>query len=579
MAAIQILQHVNRSIAEHVARARSRMAGRGVLRLLAILVTGLLAAGLFAAALTAQAQAVARNGELVADGAWCWFQDPRAVHFVGARDRTYIGYVTSAGDVDVVSQDAGTALLIHTTLHPRLQADDHAAPGLVILPDRRIGVFYSPHTGSAMYYRISLHSEDITGFGPELTVSTNTGSLVGYTYANPIYLPAEHRLYLFFRGGNSLPAMTWTTDYLHWAKSVTVVVPNHTPAFTRPYVKYATNGLDTIGIAFTDGHPDELSNAGRPNSVYEMKLKGGVLRTPDGAPVTVPDTTIVSGAAAPHTGPAHTDWLRANPASGGLVYQDRGTAPAWLEATAFDPQASPVIVYSTYQNDANGQYRYAKWNGTSWADAPIVGAGGTISPDDPQYSGGADIARTDVGTVYLSRETSTGSKDWEIERWHTATAGASWSHTAITQASPVKNIRPVAPWGPPGEISVLWMSGRYTDWAAGYSTQLREWTTGRAPTTARISASAHSIRVGSTVQISGRIVQGYLGSPVLYALVELIGHTAGQPDRLLQRANANSVGLVTFTRRPSASMRFIVRMAATSTWGGSTSPSIVVVVS
>ncbi len=36
-----------------------------------------------------------RNGELVADGAWCWFQDPRAVHYVGLHNRTYIGYVTS----------------------------------------------------------------------------------------------------------------------------------------------------------------------------------------------------------------------------------------------------------------------------------------------------------------------------------------------------------------------------------------------------------------------------------------------------------------------------------------------------
>lgn len=31
-----------------------------------------------------------RDHELVADGAWCWFQDPRAVHYVGTRDRTYI---------------------------------------------------------------------------------------------------------------------------------------------------------------------------------------------------------------------------------------------------------------------------------------------------------------------------------------------------------------------------------------------------------------------------------------------------------------------------------------------------------
>src|SRR2546423_1257958 len=76
-----------------------------------------------------------RNGELVADGAWCWFQDPRAVHYVGEHDRTYIGYVTAAGDIDVISQDNGTAALTHTVLHVALDADDHAAPCLEALPD------------------------------------------------------------------------------------------------------------------------------------------------------------------------------------------------------------------------------------------------------------------------------------------------------------------------------------------------------------------------------------------------------------------------------------------------------------
>src|SRR5664279_6201457 len=91
-----------------------------------------------------------RNGELVADGAWCWFQDPRAVHHVGIYNRTYIGYVTSVGDIDVVSQDAGTAALAHSTLHVALQADDHDAPGLVALPDGRIAVFYSRHAGTQL---------------------------------------------------------------------------------------------------------------------------------------------------------------------------------------------------------------------------------------------------------------------------------------------------------------------------------------------------------------------------------------------------------------------------------------------
>src|SRR5437870_2023691 len=107
---------------------------RALARRFAVAVVAGLLGGMFLAAPTG-AETVTRNGELVADGAWCWFQDPRAVHYVGAHDRTYIGYVTSTGDIDVVSQDAGTARLTHTTLHAGLQVDDHAAPGLAVLPD------------------------------------------------------------------------------------------------------------------------------------------------------------------------------------------------------------------------------------------------------------------------------------------------------------------------------------------------------------------------------------------------------------------------------------------------------------
>ena len=538
------------------------------------------------AALAAGAQIAApRNGELVADGAWCWFQDPRAIHFVGAHDRTYIGYVTSSGDVDIVSQDAHTALLVHTTLHSHFQADDHAAPGLVVLPDRRIAVFYSQHTGTKMLYRVSLRGEDITAFGPEHTVPTNTRTGGLYTYGNPIYLAAEQRLYLFFRGGDDRPAMTWTKDYLHWSTAVDLLIPDHLPGLPTPYVKYATNGIDTIRFAFTDGHPAHVAT----NSVYSMSYQAGILSAPDGTPLTVLDPSAdMSGralvAGVPHTGPMHTDWLRpttSNPAgNGGLVYDgSAATGGAWIESIALAANGAPAIVYSTYANLANAKYRYANWNDAKWTISYIADAGGTISPTDPQYSGGADIDHNDTATVYLSRETRPGSKDWEIERLHTANGGSSWgAPTFVTRYSTVKNIRPVSPWGPPGEIAVIWMSGTYNDWAAGYSTQLREWTTGLAPTTARISESAHDIKAGATVQIGGRIVQGYLGSPVPRPIIELIGHTTGQPDRLLQRAQASQFGLAIFTRRPSESMRFVIRMRATSTWGGSTSLSIVVVV-
>jgi hypothetical protein len=539
----------------------------GAATVLALTVAGAVVAG------SASAAAITRNGELVADGAWCWFQDPRAVHFVGERNRTYIGYVTSTGDIDVLSQDAGTATLTHATLHAGLQADDHAAPGLAVLHDRRIAVFYSRHSGNQMLYRISSRAEDITAFGPERAVPTNVPSGGLYTYGNPIYLSAEHRLYLFFRGGDNRPVMTWTSDYVHWSRAVDLVVPDHTPAGARPYVKYATNGLDTIDITFTDGHPREVAR----NSVYAMIYKGGILRTPDNTPVTVLNASAVTDHTlrVPHTGAVHTDWLRPTT---GLAYNDPGGAPAWVQSMALAPGAAPVIVYATYQNLADAQYYYTRWNGTGWTTSHIVNAGGTIYSAEVQYSGGADIDHNDPNIVYLSRETTPGSKRWQVEDWRTADNGAGFTRSAVITPSPtLKNVRPVTPWGPPGEIQVLWMSGTYNGFGPGrYHTQLRELTTGRAPTTARISASATAINPGQTVRIGGRIVQGYRGTPVGHAVIELLGHTAGKPDQLLARHAADGAGLTYFTPRPPQTMRFTVRTLATSAYGGSVSPSVVV---
>ena len=151
----------------------------------------LLAALVHMSSPAAAAVPAVHDGEVVANGAWSWFQDPAQCITLGAHDGTYIGYVSSTGDIDVVSQDAGTATLVQTTLHAHFDADDHAAPGLVVLPDGRIAVFYSAHPGLQCWYRISTRPEDITEFGPEQIVPTNLPVGGWYTYANPIYLSAE----------------------------------------------------------------------------------------------------------------------------------------------------------------------------------------------------------------------------------------------------------------------------------------------------------------------------------------------------------------------------------------------------
>jgi hypothetical protein len=392
--------------------------------------------------------------DLTDDGAWCWFQDPRAVHHVGQRDRTYVGYVTSTGDVAVLAVDHAGAIA-RTTLHPGYERDDHASPALLVLPDGRIAAFYSGHSGRAMNYRVSERPEDISRFGPELSIGVNTAPDGVYTYANPFYLSAESRVYLFFRSGTYKPGFTYSDDGLRtWAPAqVAIESPSR-----RPYVKYASNGADSVYLAFTEGHPNEFGD----NSIYCAKFSQGRFTDAAGADL----------------GAAPIDTASLTKIYDGSSAGGRG----WVHSIALDAQGRPSIVFAAFprRNDPgysgeDHRYHYAAFTGGEWVEREFAPAGRSMATTDhePEYTGGATQDPHDPGTVYLSRETGAG---WNIERWHTDDFGATFDEPTLLTTdgdeADHKNIRPVVPWGAPGGPSVLWMQGRYDHWRDGYRTRL-----------------------------------------------------------------------------------------------------------
>ena len=160
-------------------------------------------------------------------------------------------------------------------LKARLQVDDHDNPSILVRPDGRLMVFWSTHAGPTMWYRRTLHPEDITSWEPERAFPTNTPGSLGYTYPNPMQLSAEaNRIYLFWRGGNFNPSMSTSRDGKTWSPARTVIFN----AGQRPYVKYASNGGDTIAMAFTEGHPRNVRT-----SIYYAAYRAGALRRADGS--------------------------------------------------------------------------------------------------------------------------------------------------------------------------------------------------------------------------------------------------------------------------------------------------------
>lgn len=490
------------------------------------------------------------------------------MHYVGAKDRTYVGYVTSAGDVEVVSVDNGTGELNHAVLHPQYQADDHAAPGIVITPNGYVVVFYSQHSGSAMNYRVSSRPEDITSFAPEQTLPTGSGGY-GVTYANPIYLSAEHRTYFFFRGRDFKPNVTSTTDFVHWTPVQTVVFPDKAGATARPYAKYATNGIDTILMAFDDGHPRDVPT----NSVYTLLLRNGVFSTVDGKPLAVIDKAAATSAV--HALPVHTNEVPP-------VYDGSGSSGrAWVHSTALDADGHPVVAFATFPAsdvpaDRDHRYRYARFDGTSWTVTEFADAGGSIDTTglEPDYSGGMDLVRNDPSTLYASRQIGSA---WHVERWHTPDGGHTFDAPVdLTAGSSVKNVRPVVPWGPDGDVQVLWMSGTYNFWSKGYNTGLQMQTTGRSPSTARVSTTATAAAPGQSFTVASRRVAGWNGVPVPGTQAELWASVGTAAPTLRATKAADGAGLVQFPLTQTNATRYEIRWPATSQWSATVAPAVTV---
>jgi hypothetical protein len=390
---------------------------------------------------------------LAPNAAWSWFGDPRAVRYQGVRSCTYAGWVTAEGDVVVAQFDHDTGEITSSVVAEQLQRDDHAAPTLLVRPDGRIMAFYSGHRGRWLRYRISKEPEDVSSWGDEHAAAGHTSGVWGYTYPCSFLLSGEaDRRYLFWRGRDYLPMMSTSENGMSWSSPIAIVRGEG----EQPYVKYASDGVAAIHIAFTDDHPgnDETNN------IYYARYEGGALHRADGSVIAAVDSLPIS------------------PSDADLVYDAaKHGARAWLWDVACDELGRPVIAYAVFPSEEDHRYRYARWNGSSWIDGELTPAGARfplVEPYhnyfEPYYSGGMALDHSDPSVVYVSRPVS---GVFEIERWVTPDEGITWSHSAVTAGSKANNVRPVAPVGhADGGPEVIWMHGLYVNYV-DYNTDLR----------------------------------------------------------------------------------------------------------
>ena len=409
------------------------------------------------------------------DGGWCWFQDERVI-VVGKR--LVFGSVAAGrhaperrGAVEATAVDLETGAISRVRLSeapipPAGTYDDHNAPALAVRGDGRLLAVYAGHgVENRFRYRISARPGDAAEWGPERSFAPSESSRI--TYSNLHRLSeAGGRIYNFFRGLDDLfkPSVAWSDDGGESWASGGVVIDVPSEVRHRPYVKYASDGRDSVHLVYTEGHPRDFDNG-----VFHVVLRDGRLLRSDATPVA----SLSEGLAEPRLGTR--------------VFEGGADDVAWVADLELDAAGRPFAAYSIQKGSAGlppGQggsdhrYRLARWTGARWQDEEIAFAGTRLYPGEDDYTGGIALVPGDPDTVFLSTNAdpatglplssaSDGRRHWEIFRGDRdgarrgAAAASPWRWTPVTQDSTQDNLRPVVPRTASGEPIVLWLRGRY----------------------------------------------------------------------------------------------------------------------
>ena len=408
---------------------------------------------------------------LVSDGAWTWFNDPRALYHNG---KLYFGYVRFSDGRSVLNAfNPQSGMSTNVWASTLTQADDHNNPGLLVKQDGRMLALYARHGSDQFFsYRYSTSTNPATSadWSSEQSIAA-TGA--GVTYANPYQLSAENGLiYNFMRNLNFNPTVILSTNGgTNWGTTRSFIKTG--TGSIRPYVKYSSNYTNRIDFLYTDGHPRDLTN-----SLYHLYYQGGTLRRTDG--------TFVKDF-------SNIPLLHDSNERGSVIYQysDADTADpndhiptgrAWCWEVACQTNGNPFCVFTVQRDAVTGPnwfddriyYYYGRWTGTNWQKRFIAQAGRPLYTSEDDYAGGICLDPEDPDVVYLSSNAADPFKlssttnvalrageRYEIYKGTTTNGGLTFSWQQITTNSTADNLRPYIPRNHGPKRTVIWFRGAY----------------------------------------------------------------------------------------------------------------------
>ena len=411
----------------------------------------------------------AHSGSVVADeGAWCWFADPRALHYENASgtiNATYIGYIDVHGNVIATQYDWLTDRKTDVLVRSCFQPDDHNNPTFLVLPDERVMIFYTRHTDEpCIWYRISQKPGDITALGEEKSLATANNT----TYPSPFIMSDDpDHIYLCWRGINwhptvarlTMPDVNGDCNFDFGPKQIV----QSTGA--RPYAKYQSNGKDKIYVSYTTGHPDnEMPDWLYFNVIDINHGHGPILRDLNGQQLSVVADGVFNVNKTDAYASAYTV----------TIVDKTANIRNWVWQIALDGQENPVVAYPHIDNAKTSHaYWYARWTGQAWRNTWVQHGGHAFHQNwnstELCYCGGMALDPDNINDLYLSIPTKDGAYDkdgiYEIWKYTTDDEGKVAASEQLTKDSPKNNSRPyVVPNSKNSKLRLVWMQGDYYYW-------------------------------------------------------------------------------------------------------------------
>lgn len=414
------------------------------------------------------------EGSIVTDeGAWCWFADPRALHYENAEgtiNSSYIGYIDVHGNIKATQYDFLTGRRSEVLIRSYFQPDDHDNPTFLVLPDERVMIFYSRHTDEAcFYYRVSRNPGDITSLGEEKRIATSHNT----TYPSPFILSDDPTsIYLCWRGINWHPTLAKLSipdsdDNTNFTWGPYQIVQS---SGARPYAKYLSNGKDKIYLTYTTGHPDNEN----PNYVYFNYIDVKTLQLED-----VKGNVLSKIANGAFRVDKSANYVSTYP----NTIVDNSSYRDWVWQVAKDAEGNPAVAMVRINSGKTShEYYYARWTGSEWKKTFLANGGGHFhqtSGLEMCYSGGMALDPEKPNEVYCSVPvTGDNGKVYEIVKYVVDEATGEVEATPVTRNSLKNNARPyILPGSANSALRLVWMHGDYYDWIVS-STRPKGYPTG-----------------------------------------------------------------------------------------------------